>query len=218
MKQEPLVYVAFGDSITFAVGKFGVTNETSFRGIAARRIEEALARPVKAHNAGVGGDITTQAVARVDHAVLQRSPDLVTVMFGVNDAGFYRPDTDAFADTPRVPLPEFRRALSQIVGRIKDGGPAVVVLTPLPMNRHYWGVDYKPYVENGLNYLVEQYAQTARDVAQELGAPLADTYAHFAADPETVDMVPDGIHPNPDGHRVIADLLAPVALAAIGEE
>ncbi len=215
MTQSPFVYVAFGDSITFAVNKFGVTNETAFRGRLARRLEEKLGRPVRAHNAGVGGDIVPAALERVDQAVVRRRPDLVTMMFGVNDAGFYRPDTDSFADTPRVALDEFRRGYAQLTERILAGGATLVLLTPLPMNRHYWGVDLKPYVENGLNYLVCQYAQAVRDIAQEKGVPLVDTYAYFDSHPETVDMVPDGIHPNPEGHRVIADLLTPVVFDAL---
>jgi len=216
MTPQPFVYVAFGDSITFAVNKFGVTEETAFRGIVARELEPALGRPVRAHNAGVGGDITTQAIDRLEIAVIPRAPDLVTVMFGVNDAGFYRPDTDSFADTPRVTLDGFRHALTEIVTRIQQSDAAIVLLTPLPMNKHYWGVDLKPYVDNGLNYLVCQYAQAARDVAAERGVALVDTYAHFDSHPETVDMVPDGIHPNPDGHRVIADLLLPAVRRTLG--
>ena len=212
MAQDDLVYVAFGDSITFAVNKFGVTNRTAFRGRVRRGLERELGHLIRAHNAGVGGDITPQALERLDHAVLDRSPTIVTVMFGVNDAGFYRPDTDSFADTPRVELPEFRRCLTRIVERIQDAGAAVVLLTPLPMNRHYWGTHLKPYVENGLNYLVALYAQTVREIAAERHAPLVDTYTYFDSHPETVNMVPDGIHPDPDGHRVIAEMLLPVML------
>lgn len=216
MSQDPFIYVAFGDSITFAINQSGVTNETSFRGIVARELEQALGRPVRAHNAGVGGDIAPTALERVDRAVIGRKPDLVTMMYGVNDAGYYRPDTDSFADTPRVTLDEFRQCLAQLVDRIQACGSALVLLTPLPMNQHYWGVDLEPYVKNGLNFLVEPNAQAVRDIAAEKDVPLVDTYAYFDTHPETVDMLPDGIHPNPDGHRVIADLLLPVVLEAVG--
>lgn len=215
MSSDELVYVAFGDSITFAVDKFGVTEETAFRSIVARELERALGKPVRAHNAGVGGDITTQAIARLEKDVLARCPDLVTVMFGVNDAGFYRPDTDSFADAPRVTLTVFRRCMVGIVERIQKAGATVVLLTPLPMNEHYWGIHLEPYVRNGLNYLVTLYAQAVRDVAADRGVPLVDTYGHFLSHTETVDMVPDGIHPDPKGHRTIAELLCPVVLKAV---
>ena len=216
MPQNPFVYVAFGDSITLAINQSGVTNGTSFRGIVARELEQALGRPVRAHNAGVGGDITPTALERVDQAVISRKPDLVTMMYGVNDAGYYRPDTDSFADTPRVTVDEFRQCLTQLVERIQTCGAALVLLTPLPMNQHYWGVDLEPYVKNGLNFLVEPNAQAVRDVAADRGVPLVDTYAYFDSHPDTIDMLPDGIHPSPDGHRVIADLLLPVVLEAVG--
>jgi len=216
MPQNPFIYVAFGDSITFAVNQSGVTNATSFRGIVKRELEQALGRPVRAHNAGVGGDIAPTALERVDQAVISREPELVTMMYGVNDAGYYRPDTDSFADTPRVATDEFRQCFAQLVERIQACGTALVLMTPLPMNRHYWGVDLEPYVKNGLNFLVEPNAQAIRDIAAEKGVPLVDTYAYFDSHPETVDMLPDGIHPSPDGHRVIADLLVPVVLDTLG--
>ena len=216
MTPDPFIYVAFGDSITFAVNKFGVTNATSFRGRLALALEERLGRKVRAHNAGVGGDITPDALDRVDEAVNSRSPDLVTVMFGVNDAGFYRPATDSFADTPRVELGEFHDSLAAIVDKLQTTGAALVLLTPLPMNKHYWGTDLKPYVENGLNFLAAQYAQAVRDVAAEKHVHVVDTYAYFDSHPDTVDTVPDGIHPDPEGHRTIAELLVPAALEALG--
>lgn len=215
MVSDQSVYVAFGDSITFAVNKFGVTEGTAFRSIVAKELERALGKPVRAHNAGVCGDITSQAVERIERDVVSRKPDLVTVMFGVNDAGFYRPDTDSFANTPRVTLSIFRRCMTDMVGRIQDAGAAVVLLTPLPMNEHYWGVRLEPYVRNGLNYLVTLYAQAVRDVAADTGVALVDTYGHFLSHPETADLVPDGIHPNPDGHKAIAALLWPAALDAV---
>ncbi len=215
MPQPPFIYVAFGDSITFAINKFGVTNATSFRGRLAAALEDELGRKVRAHNAGVGGDITPSALDRVDDAVLRREPDLVTMMFGVNDAGFYRPATDSFADTPRVAADEFRRCYGMLVDRILSTDTTLVLLTPLPMNHHYWGADLEPYVKNGLNYLVEPNAQAVRDIARERGVPLVDTYAYFESHPETVDMVPDGIHPSPEGHAVIAELVTPVVFEAL---
>jgi acyl-CoA thioesterase-1 len=210
MDDMTVTIVAFGDSITNAVGHFGVTERTCFRGRVQRTLQEEMRRPVRVVNAGVNGDITPLALERFDSDVASHSPDLVTVMFGVNDAGFYRPQTDSFANTPRVDIEEFTACMRRIVERIKALPASAALLTPLPMNHHYWGVDHPQYVVKGLNFLVEQYAQRVRDGAAEFSTLLVDTYGHFSSHPETVDLVPDGIHPNPEGHRVIAEMLMPM--------
>ena len=214
MSDEKLTVVAFGDSITNGACVFGVTGATAFRGLVRARLCEELGPEVAVLNAGVNGDITPLALERLDKEVLKPGPDIVTVMFGVNDAGYYRPETDGFADTPRVEVSQFRKCLTAIVTRIQAAGAEVILLTPLPMNSHYWGTDLKAYVENGLNFLVTQYAQACREVAAAREVPLVDTYAYFDSHPETEDLVPDGIHPNPEGHQVIADLLFPALLEA----
>lgn len=212
MKPETVRIVAFGDSITNAVGHFDVTDETSFRGRLAEQLHQNLKKPVEIINAGVNGDITPWALKRFKRDVASHRPDLVTIFFGVNDAGFYRPQTDSFADTPRVDSDEFTSCLKQIVERVQALPASAILLTPLPMNHHYWGVHHPQYVENGLNFLVERYAQRVRDVAAEFSVPLVDMYAYFSSHPETKDLIPDGIHPNGEGHRMIAQLLLPVIL------
>ncbi len=218
MEPEPLTIVAFGDSITNAVGHFGVTEETCFRGRIARSLNKELGGPVEIINAGVNGDITPLALDRFDADVSSHSPDVVTVFFGVNDAGFYRPQDDSFADTPRGGIEEFTNCLRRIVERVKALPASAILLTPLPMNHHYWGVNHPSYVERGLNFLVCQYAEGVRDVAKVLSVPLADTYDCFSSHPETADLIPDGIHPNPAGHLIIAELLMPVMLECVTGE
>lgn len=213
-----LTIVAFGDSITNAVGHFGVTEETCFRGRIAVSLSEALASPVEVINAGVNGDITPLALERFDSDVSAHSPDVVTIFFGVNDAGFYRPVDDSFADTPRVSIEEFTHCLRRIVERVNALPASAILLTPLPMNHHYWGVNHPSYVERGLNYLVSQYAEGVRDVAAALSVSLVDTYDCFSSRPETADLIPDGIHPNPEGHQMIAELLMPVMLECVTGE
>jgi lysophospholipase L1-like esterase len=212
---DRLRIVTFGDSVTDAVGHFDVTEATSFRGRLGEVLRREFQREVQMINAGIGGDITRSAVKRLDRHVLAHHPHLVTVMFGVNDAGFYRPDSQTFADTPRVEIEEFTILLEEIVICIQSFPALAVLMTPLPMNEHYWGRDHPPYVAHGLNYLVKEYAQRVIDVASRRGAPAVDLYHHFEAHPETADLVPDGIHPNAEGHRVICDLLAPVVCEAL---
>ena len=127
--KKPLRIVALGDSITNGTGLAGTTEAETFRALVERELAKKLQRPVEVINAGVNGDIVTQALRRLERDVLSKNPDLVTVMFGGNEAGFYRPETRGFADTPRVGREAFSAALAEIVQRIRAAGSRVVLMT-----------------------------------------------------------------------------------------
>lgn len=199
--------VAFGDSITNGASPAGMTEAHTFRDIVRRRLTERLGTKVEVFNAGVNGDIVTLAMGRLQRDVLDRKPDLVTIMFGGNEAGFYRPETNGFADTPRVSRDEFAAAVAKIVDRVRAEGITVVLMTCPPMTERYWGMHLEPYRKHGINFLVKDYAQAMRDVAAEKKVELVDVYRAFAEKPERLDYFPDGLHPDARGHRAIADLL-----------
>jgi len=109
---KSLRIVAFGDSITNGVGPAGMKETDTFRDIARRELTEKTGAKVEVVNAGVNGDIVTLAIERLKRDVLDRKPDIVTIMFGGNEAGFYRPETNGFADTPRVSGEDFKATLN----------------------------------------------------------------------------------------------------------
>lgn len=208
--------VAFGDSITNGVGLVGVTEEQTFRDIVRRDLAERLGVPAEVVNAGVNGDIVTLAVERLDRDVVNRKPDLVTIMFGGNEAGFYRPETNGFADTPRVSLDQFKATVAKMVDRLQAAGITVVLMTCPPMTERYWGMHLEPYQKHGINFLVKDYARAMRDVARKKGVELVDVYRAFEEKPERLDYFPDGLHPDRRGHRVIADLLVKQLAGILG--
>jgi lysophospholipase L1-like esterase len=198
--------VALGDSITNGAGLSGVREEDTFRHLLQFDLSAKMEYEVEVINAGVNGDITTIAIYRLEQDVLSYKPNYVTVMFGVNDAGYYRPATDSVADTPRVSSARFRSNLETIIEEIQKTNAEPVLVTPVPMNSAYAQRDFPPYVENGLNYLVDEYADIVRDLAARTNISLIDVHRVFSVDPSTDKFVPDGIHPNKAGHRFIADI------------
>jgi lysophospholipase L1-like esterase len=171
---------------------------------------------VEVVNVGVNGDIVTLAIKRLKVDVLDRKPDIVTIMFGGNEAGFYRPETGGFADTPRVGRDEFKAVLCKVVDRLRMEGIMVVLMTCPPMTDRYWGMHLEAYQKHGINFLVKDYAQAMRDVAAEKRVELIDVYRAFEQDPGTRDYLPDGLHPDARGHRVIAELLVRRLTCIIG--
>ena len=201
--------VALGDSTTNCVGRSDVTEGTAWRSLVQGALAERLGEAVEVIDAGVNADVAPLVAERLDRDVLAHEPDWVTVMLGTNDAGYFRPP-DGVADTPRVAIEEFERRMRAIIARIRDAGAGVVLCTSVPMSAHYWLRELPAYVENGLNYLVEAYAAVTRTLATELGLPLAEVYEGFQQHPQRDDLIPDGIHPDPRGQRLIADTLLPV--------
>ena len=198
--------VAFGDSVTEGVGHSGVTGETSYPEVLRRKLSAVLGEAVEVVNAGVGGDVTSLALARMERDVLCHAPDCVLVMFGVNDAGYFRPP-EGFADTPRVDIRTYEENLREMVRRIRAAGAEPILLTPAPMGARYGYAGLEPYRKYGLNYLVARYAQVVRSVASEMGVPLVDVYTVFEEHPRMEDFLPDGLHPGVEGQAFIAELV-----------
>ncbi len=123
-----ITIVALGDSITNGVGLSDVREEETFRHLLQAELPQTVGYKVEVINAGINGDITTLAVHRLETDVLQHKPDYVTIMFGVNDAGYYRPATDSVADTPRVTAAGFRSNLETIIETILATGAKPVLV------------------------------------------------------------------------------------------
>lgn len=183
--------VCFGDSVTglyYHTG--GRRTYTDMLGIALERLHPGA--KVKMHNAGISGHTTENALARIDRDVLAHEPDLVTVMFGLNDM-------------VRVPVENYRANLVEIVSRCRAAGAEVVLATPNAVIT----TEARP-VET-----LVRYCDVVREVAAAEGVPLCDSFAGFEAmrerDPDAWRLsLSDEIHPNMAGHKVIAEQFARV--------
>lgn len=99
--------IAFGDSLTAG---YGAGETEAFPAVLAQRIG------VDVINAGVSGDTTESALARLDADVLEANPRIVIVGLGGND--YLR----------RMPISTTERNLREIVRRIQGAGAMVVLL------------------------------------------------------------------------------------------
>lgn len=184
---QPVKIVCFGDSIT------GVYYHTGGRrswcdllGIALTRIFPRT--QIEMINAGVSGHDTDTGLKRMEADVLRHAPDLVVIMFGMNDVRSL---------TPVV----FRTNLQTIVHRARNGGAEVMLMTPNTI-----GSDdpVRPPAR------LDDYVRIVREVGRELALPVVDTHAVYAsimaADPAAWQrLMSDTIHPNLRGHRIFAE-------------
>ncbi len=186
---EPVRVVCLGDSVTGVYYHTGGRRAyTDMLGIALRRLYPKA--DIATTNAGISGNTTVDALARLDRDVLAHKPALVTVMFGLNDM-------------TRVPLEQYRENLQSIVDRCRESSAEVVLCTP----NNVISTSGRPTEK------LVQYCQIVREVAAAKGVPLCDCYAEWDAlrsrDPLGWRLrMSDAIHPNMDGHKQFAELLA----------
>ena len=129
-------------------------------------------------NAGVAGETTTDALARVNH-VLADKPAIVIVEFGGNDG------------LRGLPVATTRTNLEKILAAVKQSG-AKIVLAGIRLPPNY-GPDY-----------IKPFEKMYPELATKYGATLIPfILMGTAGNPEL--MQTDGIHPNEEGNRIVAD-------------
>lgn len=202
---DPAVVVALGDSITRGE-RSGVKADETFAALLQAQSNQRW----KVVNAGVGGERTDGALARLEKAVLAHKPAVVLVMYGTNDSY-----VDAGKKEPRLTVEQYRENLAKLVDAIRKGGA-----DPVLMTEPRWAPDAKNGVGENPNVRLEKYAEVCREVARDKKTKLVDHYAHWkkaeAAGTKVREWTTDGCHPNPRGHRELADLIRPVLLTALG--
>lgn len=173
--------VCFGDSIT-------VRTEGYDRPLLTIKLEAKLGNEWEVINAGVNGNNTFDARQRVERDVLIHQPDLVTVLFGANDAAFHK----------MVQLQDYKSNLTEIVTVLSP--KKVLLLSPLPVDERLQ--------QARTNAVLRQYAQTVREVSEETGSYYLDLFATMINLANLNDLVKglrdDGLHIGELGYDHIA--------------
>lgn len=203
--------VTFGDSVTaprdgLVVYADLLAEELRFEGEAVRVI-----------NRGVGGHTTAMGMARFGKDVIAENPDVVVIMFGINDAAVDVWKTPP-AEASRVSLADYRQNLIEMIRTLKGRGTRVILMTSNPVHwadktkEMYGKSPYDPNAVDGFNVLLRDYVAAARDIAKTENVRLVDVFAAFDAydvqsGREAGALTLDGMHPGNMGQRLIADLL-----------
>ncbi len=142
----------------------------------------AAGTPIRAVNAGVSGDTSAGGLRRLAW-LLKQQPDVIVVELGANDGLRGQPVTGIEAN------------LREIVERSRAAGARVLLL----------GLQMPPSL--GGEY-TRQFADLYPRIARDLDVPLVPfMLAGVAGDPKL--NLPDGIHPNAEGQRRVAELVRP---------
>jgi acyl-CoA thioesterase-1 len=175
---KEIVIVAYGDSLTAG---YELPPDDAFP-VQLERALKSKGHKVQVIDSGVSGDTAADGLARFDWA-MPETADAVILELGANDA------------LRGIPVKETKKALSEILSRLKARGISVLIAgMEAPRN---WGEDYA-------NEFRAMYAS----LAEQYGAQLYPFFLDGAALDLSLNLG-DGLHPNAKGVAIIVDRIMP---------
>lgn len=189
-KNQTINIVAFGHSVPAG---YGVTPAVHKRDAYPRLLEDALAERyphavLNVITSGVGGENSTQGLARLQRDVLDHHPRVVLIDFALND----RP----------LGVEVARSNLAKIVDGVRSVGACPVLLTPT------WDEQASP---NTAGDPLGVQAAMIRGLAKERDVPLADSLAAFDAYAGDRHLLMAQFnHPNKEGHKIVLAQIMPL--------
>jgi acyl-CoA thioesterase-1 len=166
----------FGNSLTAG---YGVELSEAFPGLIQKRLD-SLNLPYKVVNAGVSGETTASGNSRIDW-VLRQPVDVFILELGGNDG------------LRGIPLAETRKNLQAILDKVKAKYPDVKIILG--------GMQVPPNM--GSAYTSE-FRSLYPELAQKNNVSLIPFLLEKVGGERELNL-PDGIHPTPEGHKLVAE-------------
>jgi len=175
-KTDERIILFFGNSLTAG---YGLDLEQAFPALIQKRLD-SLQYEYKVINAGLSGETTASGKNRIDW-VLRTVPDIFILELGANDA------------LRGLPLVETKKNLQFIIDRVSEINPDVTILLAGMMVPPNLGQDY-----------TEEFRTIFPDLARENEIVLIPFLLNGVAGDPNLNL-PDGIHPTPEGHKIVAN-------------
>lgn len=149
----------------------------------------------------LSGDTAAGGIRRLDSDLLTYNPDVVIMMFGMNDIGrnyYIKGSYNEQVEANRASqLEKYKNNMNIILDRLLDEGIEVILCTPTPF-------DDVSVTNNESNIGLAACAEFVRQTAKERGLALVDHYANMYNLRSTKYWGGDGVHPNVLGQHVMA--------------
>lgn len=173
---EPRRILVFGDSLTAG---YGIDPGLAFPAVLQEKIA-AAGLDYEVVNGGVSGDTTAGGLRRIDW-LLRRPVDILLLELGANDG------------LRGIPLDSTKRNLQAIIDRARARYPDVRLVIAGMLVPPNLGPDY-----------TQRFREIFEEVASENEAVLIPFLLEGVAGRPDLNL-PDGIHPTPAGHRIVAE-------------
>ncbi len=218
--KEGYHYAVYGDSISKGIiydeekCRYVILKE-SFIGLVENRLKGVISNMSKFGNNIIRGK------QKLESDVIKRTPDIALIEFGGNDCDF---NWDAIAKDPNVDhrpttdLCVFEKTLNSIIDYFRNLHivPVLMTLPPLEPSRYFkWVCKNDSDAEKNVLFWLgnirkiytwhEQYNSKIVEIANRNNIELLDVRAAFLNQGDYGQyMCIDGIHPNAEGHKLIA--------------
>jgi len=176
-KEEQNNIIFFGNSLTAG---YGVEAEEAFPGLIQKRLD-SLGYDYNVINAGVSGETTASGLSRVEWVVKRQPVEIFVLELGGNDG------------LRGIKPEETNKNLRAIIDKVRDIHPEVKILlagmmVPPNMGQSYASEFQELYPKIAKEKNVNRIPFLLKDVGGEAELNL-----------------PDGIHPTPEGHKIVAE-------------
>ena len=186
-KHRPIVIGFLGDSVTQGCFEIYLTGENSletevrsyeaYHSKLKRILEEIFPSvPINIINAGISGDLAPNGQTRLARDILEFSPDLVVVCFGLNDVC-----------RGMKGLSDYAEALDGIFKELNDCGIETIFMTPNTIGTRAVAEERDPFIHSVLESItrfqidgtMDAYMEKAREVCAENHIAVCDCYAKW---------------------------------------
>ncbi|MEM9327113.1 MAG: arylesterase [Bacteroidota bacterium] len=187
--KDKRIILFFGNSITAG---YQLAIEQAFPAIIQGWLD-SLGYDYQVVNAGLSGETTASGKSRIDW-VLRTKPDIFVLELGANDG------------LRGLPLEETPKNLQAIIDAVKAINPEVKVIIAGMMVPPNLGQDY-----------TQGFADIFPQVAEDNDATLIPFILEKVAGQPELNL-PDGIHPTPEGHILVAETIWPYLFPLLEKE
>ncbi|WHH61103.1 SGNH/GDSL hydrolase family protein [Petroclostridium sp. X23] len=174
------------------------------------------------YNTSRFGSTISKGVRKLKSHILKESPDIVLIEYGGNDCDYNWDEVAENPDASHVPKTDFEifeSFLKETIAYLKSSSitPVLMTLPPLNADMYFkWVCKNNPLAKvNVLKWLgsvtkiywwQERYNSVIIKIAEETHTKWIDVRGAFLQQPDfTKFLCVDGIHPNKEGHKIIAD-------------
>lgn len=175
-KQEQKTIVFFGDSITAG---YGLAMEDAFPNLIQQRID-SLGLNYQVVNAGLSGEASAGGLNRIDW-ILRSNPDIFVLELGGNDG------------LRGLSIQETEANLKAMIDKVRKANPNTKIILA--------GMQIPPNL--GQEY-TKSFQEVFPKVAREKNVELIPFLLQNVGGEKELNQS-DGIHPNADGHKIVAE-------------
>jgi len=188
-----------------------ITHSSYYTGLLQLMLDSRGVPGTNVMNSGIAGGKTTGGLRRIQHDVIDRNPDRVFILFGMNDVGrgeLYRTDSPENFKQRKAGLDKFSENLKKIIRRLEKEKITPVLMTPTAYDQYQKDGKSDRCNEPGLSDI----AQIVRATAKEENLDLIELHP-FMTDalkkhPEMRLCGNDLVHPTATGHTLMTALIA----------